>query len=423
MGELSQLNIKKVPKLKSINYYIEHLVLIGLFGTLMLPSINIGIGVNAITFVSLILILLLPFLVIKNKVQLNRFAVWWSVILIAMFYSINHSYISLDVKSSYRDYMELFRYMQVLPYLLVASIINYETFEKKLIKYLNISIIYILFIAFLQITNIANLGYISGLIYSSEGHTYAMFAGAHRILLTGSDPNVGAVIVSFLLMLTFSIKENKIYKNFKIISLILILLMTQSRTVFLGLTFSFLLYMLIFSKINFFIKIFIVSFTIFIVYQLLHILNLEYILIGFQMALEGTNSSLNVRFENVILAYERFLETMVLGWGPAKSIHDTVIDSEYALILQRYGLVGMFLFLGYLTLLVNLSTNLYKKQISSKINIPLVAFLISSIGFVVMATNTFFAGYQVVAIITLISVGLISYRNNLKYINLSYRKK
>ncbi|MDD3056485.1 MAG: hypothetical protein PHE16_11485 [Aliarcobacter sp.] len=260
---------------KIFSYYIEHLALIGLFGTLMLPSINLGIGINAITIISFILIALLPFLVYKQKIIINRFAVWYILILITMFYSINHSYIVLDVEITYRDYMELFRYAQVLPYLLVASLIDYKSFEQKLMMYLKVSVIYILFIAFLQITNIANMGYYSGLLYSGLHHTESMLSSSsNRILLTGSDPNVGALIVLFLLLFTFLSKKNKVYKNFQFFSLFIVLLFTQSRTVFLGLVFSLFIYMIVFSKINFFIKMFIIIIVAFIVYESLYLFNL-----------------------------------------------------------------------------------------------------------------------------------------------------
>jgi len=409
--ELEQASFK-TNKIK-INYFVEHLVLIGLFGTLLLPSLNLGIAINMITIISFVLISLLPVLIYRRYIKINRFAVWYSFILILMFYSIIHCYLALDVETTYRDYMEWFRYAQVLPYLLVASLIDYKSFEQKTMTYLKVSVIYILFIAFLQITNIGNMGYFIGLVYSSIGHTESMLSGAYRIVVTGSDPNVGALIVLFLILLTFLSKQIKIYKIFQIVPLLIVLLSTQSRTVFLGLASSLFIYMLIFSKINLFMKVFVVLLISYIFYQVLQFLNLEYILIGFQMALEGTNTSLNVRFENVFLAYERFLESVALGWGPAKSIHDTVIDSEYALILQRYGLVGMFFFLGYLLLIMHFSYKLYKKKIESKLNIPLVGFLISIVGFVVMSTNTFFAGYQIVAIPTFIIISLVSYKNQM----------
>lgn len=408
--QLEQASLKGSETTK-INYYIEHLVLIGLFGGLFLPSLSVGIAINSITIVSFILILLLPFLIFMQMIEINRFVVWYSFILIAMFYSINYSYIALDVETTYRDYMEWFRYVQVLPYLLVTSLIDYKSFEQKTMTYLKVSVIYILFIAFLQITNIGNIGYFIGLAYSSIGHTENMLSGAYRIVVTGSDPNVGALIVLFVILLTFLSKQFKGYKIFQIVSLLVVLLFTQSRTVFLGMAFSLFIYMLIFSKINLFIKIFLVLSISYIFYEILHFLNLEYILIGFQMALEGTNTSLNIRFENILLAYERFLESIALGWGPAKSIHETVIDSEYALILQRYGLLGMSLFLGYLLLIMHFSYKLYRKQYINKINIPLVGFLISIVGFVVMSTNTFFAGYQAVAIPTFITISLVSYKN------------
>jgi O-antigen ligase len=43
-----------------------------------------------------------------------------------------------------------------------------------------------------------------------------------------------------------------------------------------------------------------------------------------------------------------FQESPVFGWGPGKSRHDTVVDSEYVLYLRRYGVVGLaFLLLLY----------------------------------------------------------------------------
>ena len=60
---------------------------------------------------------------------------------------------------------------------------------------------------------------------------------------------------------------------------------------------------------------------------------------------------------------------------------------------------------------MHFSYKLYKKEFNTRINIPLVGFLISIVGFVVMATNTFFAGYQAVAISTFMIITLVSYKN------------
>lgn len=402
-------------KLKPINYYIEHLLLIGLFGTMVLPSVTIGVEISMITIVSFLLMGLLPFLIMKKSIKLNRFTIFWILILTLIFYSINHSYIILGVKTTYRDYMEWFRYFQVLPYLLLASLIRYQEFEKKLIKYVQVSVIYIVIVSFLEVTNIANIAYLIGNIYSSvERQVSEMIGGTHRIIVTGNDPNIGAFITIFLTAVIYSIKMNLFIKTLELVALFAVLLMTQSRTALLALTISILIYILVFTKLNFFIKVLIVLIISIVVYQLILFLNFKYILVGFEMAIDGTNNSLNSRFENMILAYERFSESQLLGWGPAKSIHNTIIDSEYAMILQRYGLIGILIFLTYLSLMLHSSIYLAKYYIDTKVNITIIGFLVSIMGGIIMLTNSFFAGYQSVSIFVITIILLISYKDKLK---------
>lgn len=394
----------------ALHDFIEHLVLIGLFGTLILPSVDIGIGISFITPCAIALVLLLPYLIHQNLIVLNRFAIVYFFILLAVFYSINYSYIILDVPQTYRDYMEFFRYFQVLPYLLVASVLSYDTFKKKFIFYAEISIVFIGVLSFLEITNLGGIASYIGLLYSSEGHTLGMLFGANRIIATGSDPNVGAFILAFFLTYLISKStKNKFRENMQILLLFFALLMTQSRTVFIGIILSVLLYLLFISKIKIMYKVFLILMSGLVIWQALLFFELEYILIGFQTAFEGTNNSLNVRFENMFLAYERFLNSMVLGWGPAKSIHSTIIDSEYILIVQRYGAIGVLLIMSYLFMALHYSYRLIQADTQQRDFFSRLLFLSSLTGMVLMITNNFFSGYQSGAVLTLAIIASITY--------------
>jgi hypothetical protein len=117
--------------------------------------------------------------------------------------------------------------------------------------------------------------------------------------------------------------------------------------------------------------------------------------------LEGKSNSLNVRFENIYLAAQRFMESPIFGIGPAKSSFDTTIDSEYALIIQRYGLIGIFIFSAYIIYLVKLSL----RNLSSHWGVCLFVFVLMSI--LVMITNNIFSGYQLMSLIILLNIACI----------------
>lgn len=64
----------------------------------------------------------------------------------------------------------------------------------------------------------------------------------------------------------------------------------------------------------------------------------------------------SARLSNSEEAFSLWTKSPFWGWGVVKSSHPTVVDVEYALVLRRYGLVGVFcLFLFFVDLHKNLS--------------------------------------------------------------------
>jgi len=130
------------------NRLAEHLVLLGLVGALVLPSVNVGIGVNIITPISLLLLSIIPFVSSTREFKIDGFIFVFILIVFSIFLSINYGYIFLGVEETYRDYMELFRYLQLLPYLIAAKYLKYTSFEKKLMDYILIATIIVIVVSF-----------------------------------------------------------------------------------------------------------------------------------------------------------------------------------------------------------------------------------------------------------------------------------
>jgi len=137
-----------------------------------------------------------------------------------------------------------------------------------------------------------------------------------------------------------------------------------------------------------------------LVIYLFQLLNLEYIVIGIETALEGKNNSFNVRIENILQAYERFTQAPLFGWGPAKMIHSTIIDSELALIMQRYGILG-FISFGLFYVYLYRRAFILRRYKNLFADLTIVMGLIFM---VVMFTNNVFSGYQLMSIFILLII-------------------
>jgi len=58
-------------------------------------------------------------------------------------------------------------------------------------------------------------------------------------------------------------------------------------------------------------------------------------------------TSLHDRLDNWETHFELWKQSYLLGWGPAKASMGTIVDNEWLLLLRRYGVVGVIVFLGF----------------------------------------------------------------------------
>lgn len=61
----------------------------------------------------------------------------------------------------------------------------------------------------------------------------------------------------------------------------------------------------------------------------------------FRFAISATDLGIGLRYDIWRDPIENIRSSPWLGWGPAKSIHSSIVDNEYLLYLQRYGVLGL----------------------------------------------------------------------------------
>jgi len=369
----------------------------GLLSAIVLPPIALGgISVYLVTFFSpviLVLVLLCwlkaPFAHISSLFPL----ILGAMVCLSALVSWTFGFSSING----RDIVEAIKYVQFLPFLLIVPFLTPKTL--KVFHYaVGFCSILVLFVGFFQISGVSHaLSYLY--LGDNSSHIDSVISG-YRITLTGSDPNIGGVIACFFSIYYFSMYS--IYRRFwQLVFFILFFYLgfeTQSRTSLISIMFGLTFYYLFFFRAFLAFKVIFLSLALILIVFLIFYLDLSYIYIGIQSALEGKNNSLNVRFENIYLAAQRFLESPIVGMGPAKSSFDTTIDSEYALIIQRYGLVGIFIFSAYIIYLLRLSL----RNLSSHWGVCLFIFVLMSI--LVMVTNNIFSGYQLMSLIVFLNI-------------------
>lgn len=389
-----------------ISQVVEHLVILGLLSSIVLPSVEfMGLGVRFATCISPILLIMVVYRTsVLSKLYMHKSILILVLLGLMVFLSSVVSYIALNVPFSISDFLESVKYIQFIPYLLALPLITCGGVFIKFHYYMSVSIILILIVGFSQIFRINPLVHILGSLYSEKGHLQAMLDGG-RIFITGSDPNIGASIAFFFLLylVIVAFEEKKKLYMFLALPMVFLMMMTQSRTALLGLAVAVVAYALIVKKMNIVLKIVILLITFTAFYYLILSLNLEYLTVGYQSFMSGENESVNVRIENIVLAYDRFRESLLFGWGPAKSIHETVIDSEYALIIQRYGLLGVTLFTSLMIYLFKVSSSSMKGNSQYRFS-GIILFLYIVYSFVLMATNNVFSGYQLMSILILLLI-------------------
>lgn len=374
--------------------------ILGLLSSIYLPFVKIGdTNFYGNTILSVILLSLLLF----KKIYIDKYVVLIVLMMSCVLMSSLYSNAVGITTYTYRNYIEMVKYAQFLPYLIISKYINFKNYYKKANLCLLVITYFFILIFVIEYFNVFNLRKSLLEIYlgTNSAHFITALLGK-RFTITGSDPNQGGAIALFLLF--YQLVYFNFNRNMKslILALILVFIVfsTQSRTVFIAMLVCGLITIIFSNNLKMINKILIVSIVGSIIYLLFNFLEIEYIKLGFQMFMEGDNHSVNVRVNNSETGLNLFLKSPIFGVGPAKNELSTVIDSEYVLILQRYGIMGVIVFSTFIMIM------LYTGFKDRKTTFGLILFIYTLITLILMTTNNAYSGYQLMSISIFLIISL-----------------
>ena len=387
------------------SHFTENFIIVLIITSMFFPTIPIGIDIRIDDLMALFLIPLL--ITVRPNFKINRLIISYSLILFLFFLSILFGYLYLDVPHSIRDLNEFVRVLKPFLIIIAVSYCDPEKLLKKIHSFFKYGAIFIILIGFLEFFDVPGYRKLISLIYS--GHRFENLDRVRTILMAG-DPNIAAALIIYFvtyILQTMLMTKNKIRNSFILLFLIVVLLMTSSRTLLI--VFVVILFSSLFHHFqnNKFFSFMVLGLCLILVLPIIQYF--DYIVIGFSTFSEGKNTSMLLRYQQWTEAFNLFLKSPIIGWGPAKEIHTTIVDSEHLLLLRRYGILGYlavvnFIF-GFIWVLFRKrrkfsSINLFHKRIA------LTSLFSCLMIFILMITNNFFSGYQLmplfVVMITLV---------------------
>jgi len=381
-------------------------IILMVFSSLTIPPIIEigGISLRFDDFLLIFAIAILPFYF--SKIKINALGMTFIIFCIFAFFSILWGYAHLAVPSSIRDFNEYLRILKNCLFILLSSTADLKELKKSTYRLIFITSWIIIIIALIEYANPIGIGKIITKAFSqSERHTASAYDYSRRIVITGGDPNTGGAIILYILLAEVAFLSHRI--NFlsiiRIFFLVVFLLISGSRTNFL--IFVILVVFIIFTDKNIrpgikILAIFSLLCIIFLMWS-----KISYIILGFALFLSGENTSWIERIRRQKEAIQFFFQSPLFGWGPAKVIHPTIVDGEYALLLSRYGIFGIFLILLFILMdkfkyFYALTRNKYlESQPWLKLSIYLAI-----MAMILMITNNLFSSYQLFLYFALIQI-------------------
>lgn len=311
-----------------------------LLSTFCFPPILSGGGIAVRPVFILLILLLLP-AVYNSLVQpfLRVFILipFWA--LVSSFYG----YFNLNVPVVSGDFFEVVRLL--FPCVIVfvgwkfSSVVNFE-------RWVGLFLVCIAIVGWLQYLNIDH-GFLAR-VYAADSQIDAVLGAGmdyKRVVFTLANPNDAGMFFCFLSIYFCSlyVAEKKLEYFFFLLVSISSLVLTQSKTSLLCVLVGILFLLLLNKKL-----LVLISLMVFIVLSFFTLGDKLVYVWNFWSAVNDNGFAdvhvFSARLENAIDAVSLWRRSYFFGWGVAKELHPTVVDVEYALILRRYGFIGLFLF-------------------------------------------------------------------------------
>lgn len=366
-----------------------------IFSAIVLPPLSSLPGLPSIRLEELLFFLVFPLLILKREsVRKDRLYNYFILAVItfgaAILFSTFYGRYILGVPVTGRDFFELLKVFKLL--IVVVAISRFDLKESDIYKLLYV-IIFSFFISsiigLLQFYGIFGFERVTAPFYFAE----RIYDIHNRMMGTFYNPNTygTALTLGTMVAAVLVFYEDKIHRKIFLILLVLLfsfaIALTQSRTAIIVL----LLGLLLIIGLNSFRNRFSLKQITFLfagvavtVLLFIGILSDEVVTRFSALTDISEDASWQMRLLAWYLNLTIFSESILFGWGPAKMIHTTTVDSEYILVLRRYGIIGFTVYLLiYLTPLYRAILFQSKKGITGAMGqiilVSVVVFLVANI--------------------------------------------
>jgi len=327
-----------------------------IFSAIVLPPLSSLPGLPSIRFEELLFLLVFPLLILKREPVKKDWLYNYFVIAVisfgaAILFSTFYGRYILGVPVTGRDFFELLKVFKLL--IVVVAISRFNLKESDIYKLLYVIVFSFFFssiIGLMQFYGIFGFERITAPYYFAE----RIYDIHNRMMGTFYNPNTygTALTLGTMVAAVLVFYEDRIYRKVFLTLLVLLfsfaIALTQSRTAIIVLLLGLLLILGLNSFGNrFSLKQIGFLFAGLLVTVLLFIGVLsEEIITRFSALTDiSEDTSWQMRMFAWYLNLTIFSESILFGWGPAKMIHTTIVDSEYILVLRRYGIIGFTIYL------------------------------------------------------------------------------
>lgn len=301
---------------------------------------------------------------------------------------------TLGVNITLSDYLEIIRILLPVPAFLFGFLF-FNEFKSRFTKELMTLCFIIFSITLMQHFRVYH-GFFT-LIYSADSQLPAALGletEYMRVVGVSGNPNDAGMLFFFIQLLFMSVwfERKQLTAALGWLAAAFCLTLTQSKTAYAAFVFSLIFLPIINGKFRFSL----VATSLTVILYLMFASDVAYVN-NFVTAVEGDGlfaaRVFSIRFDNALNALNIWLESVVFGWGVAKSIHPSVVDVEYFLLLRRYGAAGILLLGAFIVSTMLKSAQLLKHHDE---NIRICANFICTATLsilIFMISNNFFSAY------------------------------
>jgi len=281
---------------------------------------------------------------------------WFALFGLSIFMSMSYGAVVKNEPLLTRD---LFEFVKLILYFLIFSLAASQTINQTAFKrYYRLALVILMFsalVGFLQYIDFAGINESVSPYYAPTQMEGLLVHG--RITGTTGNPNEFGALMVLAISLAMSgalfFRESKIRLLCCLALFVygLALVLTMSRTSlvasFLSMAFVLTLYL---KQRGFKHKwrqmATLMVFGIVVGYIILQVMPEKALFRYSQLANIRGASSWVARVENWQTHFAFWKDSPWFGWGPGKATMGTIVDNEWLLLLRRYGVIGLFVFLG-----------------------------------------------------------------------------